>query len=318
MLRQRATVFLFAAALTAAMRGQSGPQFEAVSIRPSPPHYGPIGAPSLFSGGPGSSDPGRLTISHFSVENLIIRAYNLTRAVKFAGLDKIPLSDRVPYPWIEVENFDVVAKVPAGASPEDLGPMLQNMLAERLGLKVHFEKKEMPIYKLVVAKAGPKPQKGSVLVPSSTIPDPGESEPLKPFTLPPGGGGAPFQADQNGFPIIPKGSVVTGAGLGGRRRQLWHKETMGKLADFLSGLPTVGRVVRDATGLQDEYDFSLYWAQEEIVYTNGVRVPPPAEPIGGPSMFEALEKQLGLKLEPSRGPVDFLVIDHIDRTPSDN
>jgi uncharacterized protein (TIGR03435 family) len=283
--------------------------FEAVSIKPSPPASGP----ALIFGGPGSTDPERLTIRHYSVQNLIVKAYYLTHDIQISSLDKLPASESVPFPWIEVDPFDIVAKVPPGAAKEQLGPMLQNMLAERFDLKVHFEKKEMPIYNLVVAKAGVM-SKGLVL--TSTIPDPANSEPPKPFTLP-AGGGAPFATDKNGFPIIPKGSIVTRAGLGGYVREIWQKETMEKLAAELSNRPATGRVVRDATGLKDEYDFSMYWTEEPISFKNGVRVLP-AEPLGGPSLFEALEKQLGLKLVQSKGPVDFLVIDHIDRTPTEN
>jgi len=290
----------------------SGQAFEAVSIRPSPRTTGTISAPTLISGGPGSADPERLTISHFNVQSLIVRAYGV-RNFQISGLDKIPLTGVFEMPWIEVDPFDIVAKVPPGATKEQIPLMLQKMLAERFGLKVHFEKKDAPIYKLVVTKAGAM-SKG--LVVSSTIPDPADSEPPKPFTLPPGG--APlYTKDQNGFPIIPKGSIITRAG-GDHVREVWHKETMEKLAAELSDFRAIQRAVRDATGLKDEHDFTMYWTQENIVYKNGVRVPPPAEPVGGPSIFEALEKQLGLKLEPSKGPVDFLVIDHIDRTPSEN
>jgi uncharacterized protein (TIGR03435 family) len=288
----------------------SGQAFEAVSIRPSPPHYGPVGAPTLISGGPGTADPERLTVSHFNVQSLIVRAYSV-RNFQISGLDKIPKSGVFEMPWIEVDPFDIVAKVPPGATKEQIPLMLQKMLVERFALRVHLEKKEAPIYKLVVAKAGVLSKR---LVVSSTIPT--DTEPPKPFALPPGGGPL-YTKDQNGFPIIPKGSIITRAG-GNHVREVWHNETMEKLAAELSDFRAIQRGVRDATGLKDEYDFTMYWTQETMTATNGIRDPPPAEPLGGPSIFEALEKQLGLRLEPSKGPVDFLVIDHIDRTPTEN
>ncbi len=124
----------------------------------------------MFAGGPGSTDPERLTISLYSVKQLIVRAYNLTNDVQFSGLDKIPQSEKIPVPWIQVDNFDIIAKVPPGATKEQVPLMLQNLLAERFGLKVHFEKKEMPIYNLVVAKAVAKSKESPGLVLSSTVP----------------------------------------------------------------------------------------------------------------------------------------------------
>jgi uncharacterized protein (TIGR03435 family) len=268
----------------------------------------------LFSGGPGGKDPERLTITHYNVQSLIVRAYDLQN-FQISGLDKIPESDGIPLPWIQVDPFDIIAKVPPGATKEEFRLMLQSMLAERFGLKVHFEKRDVPTYNLVVAKSGVMSKSSQGLILSSTVAD--DDAPRKPFTTAPGGG-APFASDKSGFPIIPKDSMMTGIFAGGRNRQLLHKETMEKLAAWLAGLQPIGRPVRDATGLKDEYDFSLYWTQEAV---GGIVGQPPqlsSEPIGGPPIFEALEKQLGLKLEPSKGPVDFLVIDHIDRTPTEN
>lgn len=90
------------------------------------------------------------------------------------------------------------------------------------------------------------------------------------------------------------------------------------MAAWLGGLPAIKRRVIDKTDLKGKFEFSVYWTQEDISWTNGIQNPPPNEPIGGPSVFEALEKQLGLKLEPSRSQIHVLVIDHIDRKPTEN
>jgi uncharacterized protein (TIGR03435 family) len=160
-----------------------GQAFEAVSIRTSPLNTGPIGRPSVFAGGPGSTDLERLKVSIYkvsiyNVKQLIVRAYNLTNDIQFFGLDKIPQSDKIPVPWIQVDNFDIIAKVPLGATKEQVPLMLQNILSDRFGLKVHFEKKEMPIYNLVVAKAVAKSKESPGPVLSSTVPDPALSSRL--------------------------------------------------------------------------------------------------------------------------------------------
>lgn len=246
---------------------------------------------------------------NWSVEPLIIRAYNLAGDFQLSGLDRIPRAREVPLPWIEVDKFDITAKIPAGASAEELRRMLQAMLAERFGLKFHFEHGEVASYDLIALK-------NLHGLRQSVTADEVEP-PRKPFTLPPAG--TPFDLDSNGFPVIPKDLAVTRASANhGRTREIWHKATMETLARELAMLTSVQRPVKDMTGLKGEFDFTLYWTQEQIGWTDGVRDLPPAEPLGGPSIFEALEKQLGLKLVPSRTRIDVLVIDHIGRTPTPN
>jgi uncharacterized protein (TIGR03435 family) len=298
------------------LRGQPSNQqsaFEAVSIRPSPPlSHSQL---SVFSGGPGSAEPGQLTIRNYSVRNLIRKAYGVAAAYEISGLDKIPLADEVPVPWIDFDNFDITAKVPLDVTQEDFRLMLRNMLADRFGLKVHFEWRAMPSYNLVVAKPGRLIKGTSGLTPASANPDHDEDLPKKPITEP--ALGPPFEIDKNGFPILPMDGMITGAG-NGHHRQNFRTATMEELAAWLGGLPAIKRPVIDETDLKGKFEFSLYWTQEDISWTNGIQNPPPNEPIGGPSVFEALEKQLGLKLEPSRSQIHVLVIDHIDRKPTEN
>src|ERR1017187_2245597 len=95
-------------------------------------------------GGPGSTDPGRLSCQNVSLSNFISTAYNLKR-YQFA------------FPaWMDDARFDITAKAPAGATKEQLRSMEQNLLAERFKLVIHYEKKEMTVYELIVGKNGPK------------------------------------------------------------------------------------------------------------------------------------------------------------------
>jgi uncharacterized protein (TIGR03435 family) len=168
--------------------------------------------------------------------------------------------------------------------------MLQALLAERLNLQVHRETKELPIYALVIAKNGPKFQEGKL----------GDTYP-------------------NGF----KG--LNGAPVGAGMMRMGAGEWTGQgipIANLVGSLSRrLGRTVVDKTGLTGKYDFTLRWTPDD----NPVS---PKEPGGapdaaalpdssGPSIFTALQEQLGLKLESQKGPVETIVIDHVER-PSQN
>lgn len=93
-----------------------------------------------------------------------------------------------------------------------------------------------------------------------------------------------------------------------------RKETMPNLATFLAG--QLGRPVLDLTGLQGQFDFILYWAQEGSSPRDGDTVT--ANDDFGPTLFSALQNQIGLKLEAGKGQVEILVIDHVEKKPTEN
>jgi uncharacterized protein (TIGR03435 family) len=109
-------------------------EFEAASIRPPTP------TPSQCKGGPGTSDPTRLTCENFSLSYLVMMAYNL-RAFQLQAPD-----------WMGSTRFNVQATVPPGATPQQFRAMLQDLLARRFKLAVHHDQKEMDGYDLVVSK----------------------------------------------------------------------------------------------------------------------------------------------------------------------
>src|SRR6185369_276003 len=171
---------------------------EVASIKPSSvPMGGPMRVGSR--GGPGTPDPGRYTTENMSLSNLISTAYDLKR-YQYSGPS-----------WLDGERFDIVAKVPEGATKEQFRVMLQNLLAERFKVAVHREKKEMQVYELLVAKGGLK-IKESVEEPAETPPggpaagSSGTAAPPPPPPPPPGGGGPMprFELDKEGFPILPR------------------------------------------------------------------------------------------------------------------
>jgi uncharacterized protein (TIGR03435 family) len=116
-------------------------------MRPSPPNPrlspGMVPAP-IVQGGPGTPDPGQITYKDIALSTLITEAYGVR-------------SDQVSGPgWPYTQCFDIIAKVPEGATPEQCKLMLQNLLAERFNLQFHHESRILPVYALTVAKSGLK------------------------------------------------------------------------------------------------------------------------------------------------------------------
>ena len=278
--------------------GSAALAFEAASVKHAPPDRA-SGSP--VAGGPGMRDPGLFAVNGIPLLSLVMRAYDLKFRFQFAWL-----------PWMETERYTIWAKVPPGTSEDQFRVMLQNLLAERFALKVHHETREMSGYRLVVAKGGAK------LTPSASPPlvGPGQAEPppgaiLGKNGLPPG-----VIIGRSGIPELDSGNtpheLVTRAGHFLRARH----ETAERLAFRLSR--ELQRPVSDATGLKGEYDYTLIWAPDRLVAR-------PADSDSGaeseaPPLFEALERQLGLKLQPVKRsiPVDVLVVDYARKIPIEN
>ena len=277
-------------------------QFDAASIKVM--EGGRSGLGSL-RGGPGTSSPGRLT-GAATLKLLLMRAYDL-REFQIAGPG-----------WIESARYEIQARLPDGADAAQLRVMLRSLLAERFGLEAHRETRQLAAYELTPAKGGPK------LTPStkSEVREDRADTPTSPK----------FVKGADGLPELRPGGDVprTYAVVLGRPDGLLYKvwgrrETMAELADRLYA--QLGRPVIDATGLKGEYDFTLSWAVESaggVVPRNG---PPPDEiemgsapvlPGFGITIFAAVEKQLGLRLEEKRLPVELLVVDRANAKPTEN
>jgi uncharacterized protein (TIGR03435 family) len=183
--------------------------------------------------------------------------------------------------WLESDRFSIEAKpnnaTPIPAGPEGMGQMrlmLQSLLEDRFKLALHRETKEEQVYELVVAKGGPKLKENSL----------------------------PDAAGRVGLFGTGRGQITSTA------------MPISALANFLS--QQLGRSVIDKTGLGDKYNFTLTYTPEPgqggAFGPPGPDAPPPPDP-NGPSIFTALQEQLGLRLESAKGPVDILVIDHAEK-----
>jgi uncharacterized protein (TIGR03435 family) len=216
--------------------------------------------------------------------------------------------------WLQDDLYDVDARIAKGSTKDQVKVMLQNLLADRFRLSFHRQSKEFDVYTLSIAKGGSK------LKPAA-FPD---AQPLRPGESP-----MPPNLDSDGFPILPQGK----AGAAATQKfgaMYWTFQSMPVstlIANIQVGLGSMtglntwapARVV-DQTGLAAKYDFKIYYSGTSQI--GAVLQPQPApdiqDPGGGPDLFTALEKQLGLKLTKGKATLEVLVIDHAERAPIEN
>jgi len=190
--------------------------------------------------------------------------------------------------------------------------MLQNLLVDRFRLTCHWGTKELPRYSIVVGRGGPRMRQ------SADAPSSGES------AAPPR---VPLRLDADGFPISPQGAYRDGVGtfrINGRSQLHAQRATMQDLAKELSLKLQLAAPVTDETGLTAKYDFTLKFATPgwngRFMDFPGLGISASAyeamEPL--PELAAALQSQLGLRLEQKRAPVDVLVVEHLEKTPTAN
>ena len=301
-------ILLAAAAAFACAQPADSPSFEVATIKLAAPM--PMGRIMVGTrGGPGTPDPGRFTCNNCNLTMLISQGYDIN-FIQISGP-----------PWMDSQRFDVIAKVPEHTTKAQFRVMIQNLLIERFKLAVHHDTKEMPIYELSVAKNGPKLRDSAGPV---EMPQGGP----RPFAPPKPGAEGPPALPEGRFPMM----VMSPRGA----RWRLVDESMPDFAQQLQ--PQVGRPVTDATGLKGKYDIELTFSGGAglvgLRMLGGVPPPPPGAPVqvqdgaekgapstpedNGPTIFTAIQEQLGLKLEAKKGPVDILVIDHVEKTPTEN
>jgi uncharacterized protein (TIGR03435 family) len=250
------------------------------------------------------ADPVRITCTNMNLANLVIMAYGI-QGYQLSGLSVT-----------DMDRFNIAVKVPEGATKDQVKLMWQNLLAERFKLAVHRAKKEAPVYELLVAKGGPKMQESVEAPPPSSDATPSpQLDPGPPRKLALG---------KDGFPDLPSGTSM--AMMDGKARWRATKETTEQLASMLAA--QLGQPVTDATGLKAKYDFTLSWATESFSGGRGgaaASQPEGGSPLagtseseGGPTLFSAIQSQLGLRLEQKKGSIEMVVVDHVEKVPTEN
>ena len=281
------TLMMFCGWRDARAQASSGPEFEVVSVKSSA--TGDVRLMTMgCSGGPGTKDPALYRCQNLTLANLVMGAYKINY-FQFSGPD-----------WMQNARFDLQAKLPEGTTKDQLSLMVQSLLADRFKLVVHHESREMTRYELMVAKNGPKFKEAAPRELSSDA-----------QRLP-----RPLVLGKDGYPELPP-HRSTMAIMNGKARMNEPEATMERLADLLSG--QLAKPVADLTGLKGKYDISLYWNADTTfrLAAPGAAVNTP-EADSGPTLMQALQDQLGLRLESKKGPVDFIVVDHAEKVPSEN
>ena len=263
-----------------------GPAFEVASVkRNKAGGNGPSGTRVLPSG--------QFVATNAQLPQLIANAYGMP-------LQPLLPSQIVGAPdWMSTEHFDILAKAegpipPGPASPVPL--MLRALLAERFQLVVHNEIRELPIYALVPARSDRRT--GPQLTPATIDCSAGRGRGVPP---PPPPAPLPGERPPCGIRFL-VGNLSAGA------------ITMAQFTNALSRIPAVNRIVQDRTGLAGAFDVDLKWTPDQLPQNLPAGIPNqlPVDP-NGPSIFTAVQEQLGLKLESSTGSVDVLVIDRVER-----
>jgi uncharacterized protein (TIGR03435 family) len=285
--------FLLGALAAIALFGQTAarPEFEVASIKPSAdfqPQHVRVGL---------HVDGAQVSGAALSLHNLIRIAYGV-KEYQISGPD-----------WLASERFDLNAKLPAGGTEKQVPEMLQALLEDRFQMKLHRESRDLPVYALIVAKNGPRIEEAPADAP------PGEAG-AKPVSVSATGGIRGVSMDYG------NGSSFNFAD----NRLEGRKLSAPQMADVLSRFTE--KPVVDMTELQGHYNFVLDLAPEDYramlirsAVAAGIQLPPQAlqlaDAASGASLFSAIEK-LGLKLDSRKAPLDVLVIDHAEKTPTEN
>ena len=331
--------FAICLAVTAiAAFAQTKPAFEVATIKPAAPMDPAKLIAAMQAGGKmpvgASVDSHRAEYMYLDLKTLLTYAYGV-KPYQITGPD-----------WMSTERFDIVANMPEGSKKEDAPKMLQTLLEDRFKLAVHRTSAEHPVLALVVGKGGPK-LKASAEKPVAID----ENAPLKPGELKMDGPDGPVRAKVD----VTTGSSVIDMGLQGKMSyrlnpatQSFHIDfsmtTMTGFADMITQLftqlgGTGGRQVVDMTGIQGNYDASVELSLAELIAmarAAGADIPAgvpggpggpggrgngPAvasDPSGGGSSLTDAVQAMGLKLESRKAVVDQFIVDHIEKTPTEN
>jgi uncharacterized protein (TIGR03435 family) len=230
---------------------------------------------------------GRLTTTNAPLSYLIQRAFGV-EAYQVVGVPG----------WVNSEGYNIEAKPETNTGQKEMWLMLQTLLADRFKLKLHRETRQLPVFALMATKGGPR------------LPEP-KGGPCN-ETMP------PLDAPREQRIAPPCGPGIVSAGKGLSMQGL--NVTMAKFTGFLEKM--IGREVIDRTGFTGKFDLHLEFAFDDSIVglprpRGSSDLDQPADPLARSSIMIALQEQLGLRLESTKGPVEVLVVDHVER-PTEN
>jgi uncharacterized protein (TIGR03435 family) len=277
---KNSAAFCILAASVLLAQSDTAPKFEVASVKPNTD-------PSVRMRGLRPMPNGRLTATNATLLMMLVNAYGM-QPYQFLGGPN----------WMDTEGFNIEAKGDANANREQVLAMLRSLLEARFQLRTHRETPDLPIYALTVAKGGPKlkaPKEGGC-----AAMDPNQR--AQPGTALPPCGAARVS-------MMPSAIGIVGGKV--------------PMSEFVGTLKMVlGRPVVDRTAITELFDLDLRFARDQVVSGIPQMMGPPGEAAPAdaatpPSILTAIQEQLGLRLESTKGPVEVLVIDHVER-PSAN
>jgi len=301
--------------------------FDVATVKPSPPPDMAMIQAEMQAGRMPKFGPhigaSQAEYNLMSLKDLIAMAYKV-KAFQITGPD-----------WLATERFDILAKMPDGASKDDAPAMLQALLEDRFKLTVHRDTQEHPVLGLVMGKGGPKLKESTV----AALPI-DEDAPLKPGEMKIDTPDGPARVTRN-----TDGSTTVNMGAKGTFSQKMDGQvlrieastiTMAGFADMLTQMMQMGgaggRQVVDMTGLKGNYQVAVELSIADLMASaraQGVNMPGPggggdgsgapiaSDPSGGSTVASSVQA-LGLKLENRKAPVEQLIVDHAEKTPTEN
>jgi uncharacterized protein (TIGR03435 family) len=288
-------------------------QFEVATIKPAPPlNPQMIAAGKMHVGA--NIDEARADFGFMALADLIQYAYKLKQ-------HQLVVPD-----WAKTERFDILAKMPEGTNKDQVPEMMQALLVERFGLTFHKESREQSVYALVVGKGGSKLKESS----KEDEKPPADEKGANTIQM----GGAQMRQSGNSVVVTSKNQPgkMTMTMADGKMQFKGTRMKMDGLTELLTRFS--GKPVVDMTDLKGEYDIALEVSMSEVmamaqkmgVGPVGMMGGAPAADSGRPadaateptgSVFTSVQA-MGLKLEPRKAPVDTIIVDKLEKAPTEN
>jgi uncharacterized protein (TIGR03435 family) len=265
------------------------PTFEVASVKVGG-QPGDPGFKVTVRGGPGTSDPERVTYTNQNLLTLVFYAYDA----------RINPTDGPE--WLGTERYNIDAKIPPGTTLAEFHLMLQNLLAERFHMVVHHVTKEYDGYDLLVAKGGPKMKKAS-------------QEDSAMAEQPASGPQVSAGLDAQGYPQLARPGIIAASKKNSGPfgfHLMARAQTVSDLAKMLKSF--LGSPIVDKTGLSGRFDFTLDFLRGTA---EGMQWRADAPDNSVPYIPEAVGA-LGLRMVPAKIPLDTVIVDSADRIPTEN